>query len=197
MGYHVLAQYVLGIERARSDKLATTTGLIRRNTKADLLIDGYTLGYNVSKSYASGLADGGKLAVQSVYNYTGKIKRLLTLAGSPEYYHARLAGQNVGLFYLKDLVGSLLGGLPHVASAVGQVATTLVSSFTGMPAMGFAGAAVPSMGSIASGAAGSVGQAAAAGVVNNYNLNVTGRLPMDDAKDAVWELRRLAGIKKP
>jgi len=144
MGYHDVAQYILGLEQARSDKLATTTGLIRRQVKADLLLDSYHLGYDVSENYASGLREGGKTAVQYVQDYTGKIAHLMTLPGSPEYYHAREAGETVGLTYMQRLIASVRSMLPHLGAAIGQVAGSLA-----LQPMGLAAAAVPSMSGMA------------------------------------------------
>jgi TP901 family phage tail tape measure protein len=191
-GYHVLAEYVRGQERARLEKVSIQAGKILRDTKMGMADDFYIEGYNAGATYAAGLKAGGALAVETVSRFAGKIESLIKLAGSPDYTHSKEAGEGVAKTYMQRMVASIRGALPKLASTIGTLASTLATSFYGVP-MGLSAAGVPSVGGMSSMAMPPAPPAAPV----TYNLNVTGRIPVDDAQDAVWEMRRLAGIKKP
>jgi TP901 family phage tail tape measure protein len=192
-GYDGLAAYVRGLEQARIEKLQYEAGQILRQTKIAFFSNFYDEGYNAARTYAEGLEDGGTIAVRKTAAFVGAISKMMNFSGSPPYTRSREYGKGVGSSWAQSLVASIRAAVPGIGSMVGVVANALAAR-----PMGLATASVPSMGAMATRAGATVSAPGAGGTVTtNYNLNVTGRLPVDDAQDAIWELRRLAGIKKP
>ncbi len=192
LGYADLGGFVRGMQVSRNGPFTHELTEYQRKIHEKLDINLFTTGYNVGYSYGSGLYEAGGYVGDAAQFLKNKVSGVMSFQGSPPFTHSRWIGEQVGETWGQGIAASVRSLLPNLASAVGSVASTL----TAQP-MSFATAAAPSATPVSASQTGGLADMPPAGAgVTNYNLNVTGRLPMEDAQDAIWELRRLAGIKK-
>jgi TP901 family phage tail tape measure protein len=191
MGYDGLAAFVRGNEQARVDKL-TAEGAAR---KAQLQLQwnderqaAYDAGQGVGTFFANGLNSMGSYLNQKAKDFREYGTRILRYQESPPYTGIRKIGENVGQFWTEAIGGGIRAALPQLATAAGQAAGALAITpgMTGLASYPAQNLATP-MTAPGLAPAGQI----SAGDTYNYNLNVSGRLDVDEGQDALDELRRL------
>jgi TP901 family phage tail tape measure protein len=190
MGYDGLAGWVRG-HAAQQQTAATTAAQTRLRIAKEMHLDLVSAGRTASQTFLNGFTS---TAYSAATGWLTGLKNMLVGKSPPPEGPLKDLDTGAALAsgaWVSAFLERLREAIPGVSGVIGQIASSMA-----LQPSGLAAASVPSMGAVAS-QTGSIGDLPPTGAnVTNYNLNVTGSLPMNDAEDAIWELRRLAGIKK-
>lgn len=148
--------------RVQQGKVSGAAGYLRDSILSHMAVDATGIGINAINTYANGLAN--LAAIQRAIDAATWVRNKVggVLAGAGSPWYTLY--REIGEMAARTFGQGLGGGL-------GELSLPNMAAGVELPAM--AGATVPG------------------GVVNNFNLHVSGRLDVDQAQDALDELRRL------
>lgn len=205
-GHTSMAGYIRGLA-AQQKAAQDTAGGIALRTSKQLAFNAYAIGKAAAESYYAGLNDYNSYS-RAVSLFGGKIANLqhmMAMGGSPDFYHSTRIGEGVGESWTKALLVALQAALPALARSVATVAQQM--SIAPKPGLALAGAVASPTSPIFTGGTpilptgvaqrerlGGTGGQTITNQTNIYNLHVTGNPTVDDARDALEELRRLQAL---
>lgn len=165
---------------ARDLKRATISGLQEGVEEAG------TAGRSIGNSWINALTQALRDGWYAMYLETNRIRNLMghSLPTEGPLQHPDRGGTSIGQAWAGALIASIQDATPNVVDAFGGITGALTDNLPrwDVPQVLPMDARAPQV---------PTGAVAPGGTVNNYNLHVSGRLDVDEAQDALDELRRL------